>query len=548
MALMQILLALITLPLLVVMTLVNTENIFQNNFSQMYVLIYLAYLVLSTVWLLIYKRLHFKNAIIKQEIFSTIQFIFLICLLFLVGVRLSHYFILGTLWGTGLYFRAYGKIAFVFLVFALSISPLLTFVKNKKVSDILIVMRKIIWILSFLFFLKHGLEYFSMEYLFSIKHTPVLGYRSYIWQNLIIRRDASTWVLAWVLMFVLGITSNKVSIKILSWSVWKKVQSLVYPAFLISSIHVAFASRFDIFYVLLVLWLVAIRTASYMAKKDAPKTWVTTKYICIPCGYIYDEALGDPDGGLEPWTKFDDIPDSWVCPVCGVTKLSFEPYYEVQNAVFGWYIAKIVGYLMLTKDVLELTLKVDTTLTVLPWQYILLYLKDFDGEFTRAYSVVQQVGDTITLWIKVSDTWRGGRELKRLAIGDTLKIKGVYWSFVLRNTLNPKVFVATGTGLSPLYNMISCNTFSTSTTLLWWLATQEDLFYIDKFKAMKNLQLEIYLSKEEVQWYHYGRVNALTYNFPMDTEFYLCGNALMVTEQMKLLKEKWYQHVYVEVF
>ena len=349
-------------------------------------------------------------------------------------------------------------------------------------------------------------------------------------------------------MFVLGITSNKVSIKILSWSVWKKVQSLVYPAFLISSIHVAFASRFDIFYVLLVLWLVAIRTASYMAKKDAPKTWVTTKYICIPCGYIYDEALGDPDGGLEPWTKFDDIPDSWVCPVCGVTKLSFEPYYEVQNAVFGWYIAKIVGYLMLTKDVLELTLKVDTTLTVLPWQYILLYLKDFDGEFTRAYSVVQQVGDTITLWIKVSDTWRGGRELKRLAIGDTLKIKGVYWSFVLRNTLNPKVFVATGTGLSPLYNMISCNTFSTSTTLLWWLATQEDLFYIDKFKAMKNLQLEIYLSKEEVHWYHYGRVNALTYNFPMDTEFYLCGNALMVTEQMKLLKEKWYQHVYVEVF
>ena len=48
------------------------------------------------------------------------------------------------------------------------------------------------------------------------------------------------------------------------------------------------------------------------------------KYECTACGYVYDEDLGDPDGGIEPGTKFDDIPDDWVCPVCGVGKDLFE--------------------------------------------------------------------------------------------------------------------------------------------------------------------------------------------------------------------------------
>ncbi len=52
------------------------------------------------------------------------------------------------------------------------------------------------------------------------------------------------------------------------------------------------------------------------------------KYVCVVCGYIYDEAEGDPDGGLPPGTRFEDIPDDWVCPECGVTKDDFEPLEE----------------------------------------------------------------------------------------------------------------------------------------------------------------------------------------------------------------------------
>lgn len=49
------------------------------------------------------------------------------------------------------------------------------------------------------------------------------------------------------------------------------------------------------------------------------------KYMCEPCGYIYDPAVGDPDGGIAPGTAFEDIPDDWVCPVCGVGKSAFKP-------------------------------------------------------------------------------------------------------------------------------------------------------------------------------------------------------------------------------
>lgn len=49
------------------------------------------------------------------------------------------------------------------------------------------------------------------------------------------------------------------------------------------------------------------------------------KYVCDECGYIYDPAAGDPDGEIEPGTAFADIPDSWVCPECGVGKEDFSP-------------------------------------------------------------------------------------------------------------------------------------------------------------------------------------------------------------------------------
>ena len=48
------------------------------------------------------------------------------------------------------------------------------------------------------------------------------------------------------------------------------------------------------------------------------------KYVCNVCGYEYDPAVGDPDNGIAPGTKFEDLPADWVCPLCSVDKSHFE--------------------------------------------------------------------------------------------------------------------------------------------------------------------------------------------------------------------------------
>ena len=56
------------------------------------------------------------------------------------------------------------------------------------------------------------------------------------------------------------------------------------------------------------------------------KTRDMDKYVCIICGYIYDPAEGDPESGIAPGTAFEDIPEDWTCPACGVGKEHFEKW------------------------------------------------------------------------------------------------------------------------------------------------------------------------------------------------------------------------------
>ena len=47
------------------------------------------------------------------------------------------------------------------------------------------------------------------------------------------------------------------------------------------------------------------------------------KYTCYVCGYEYDPSVGDPDNGIAPGTPFEELPDNWKCPLCGVGKDEF---------------------------------------------------------------------------------------------------------------------------------------------------------------------------------------------------------------------------------
>ena len=49
----------------------------------------------------------------------------------------------------------------------------------------------------------------------------------------------------------------------------------------------------------------------------------TRRWICELCGWVDDPEEGDPDGGIPPGTRFEEIPDDWMCPICGATKSDF---------------------------------------------------------------------------------------------------------------------------------------------------------------------------------------------------------------------------------
>jgi len=67
--------------------------------------------------------------------------------------------------------------------------------------------------------------------------------------------------------------------------------------------------------------------ATYIDEKKESKTKMA-KYECTVCGYIYDPELGDPDGDIKPGTPFEELPDDWVCPVCGAEKSEFKKIEE----------------------------------------------------------------------------------------------------------------------------------------------------------------------------------------------------------------------------
>jgi rubredoxin len=63
---------------------------------------------------------------------------------------------------------------------------------------------------------------------------------------------------------------------------------------------------------------------SFVSKRCKEEEDRMDRYVCSVCGYVYDPAEGDPDNGIEPGTKFEDLPDDWTCPVCGAEKDQFE--------------------------------------------------------------------------------------------------------------------------------------------------------------------------------------------------------------------------------
>ena len=197
--------------------------------------------------------------------------------------------------------------------------------------------------------------------------------------------------------------------------------------------------------------------------------------------------------------------------------------------------SEVIEKKYLTKDVVELHLKVKD-FSAKPWQYVSLQMQDWKGNFYRNYSITHFTQDRIVLTIKILDDGRGGKFLKKLKIWKNLNYIGALWGFVLKENKKPKVFFATGTGLSPAIAMFDAMDDDVEKKLYFWVRDESEVFYEEKFKKYKNFEYKIFLSQQDHPDYHYGRVNQEIENISPESEVYMCGNPKMTDQVIHELK------------
>ncbi len=356
---------------------------------------------------------------------------------------------------------------------------------------------------------------------------------------------------ALVLSVPLTLTSSNWAIKKL-WKNWKRLHRLVYFILIFTVVHVVLIKYSRSFEIGPVIMMVAYFIFKWLEWKwvklykenivDYPK-WQL--WLCVPCGFVYDPEIGDLDGWIEPGTEFADIPDSWRCPVCGVTKSDFIPYTGDDIKPESATVSEI-NYLNPTTA--ELIIVTENDHMSKPGQFVWFYWEDNEWRFQRSYSIVKQIGNQYTFTIKLDPFGRGARVIRWLNSGDKININGVFGNFVLQDSQNPKVFVATGTGLAPIYNMILSMDPSISKKLYFSVATEAELFYVDKLKQIESLDLYIHITREDISGYETGRVDIDAIEVEKDTEWYLCGNPKMVSEAQEKLKNRWFKKVFSEEF
>lgn len=359
---------------------------------------------------------------------------------------------------------------------------------------------------------------------------------------------------ALILTIPLTLTSNIWMMKNMG-KYWKYLHRSVYVIIIFTVVHVILLKLYREFDYGLLAFLIAYFVFKILEWKGITFAWkkeIKTypkwqKWLCVPCGFIYDPTLGDEDSGIIAGTEFVDIPDNWSCPLCGVKKWDFVPCIEWET-ISVWYDAKIVEKTFLNPTTLELVIETLEHLQSKAGQFVTFLWQDVEWEFSRSYSIVEQVGNRLTFTIKLSDMGRGAHLLRDITVGTSIRIRGIFGHFLLQESTYRKVFIATGTGLAPVYHMIRSLGPDIQKSLYFTVATKDELFYVDKLKTISNLDLHIHVSREEVEWYAHGRVDVDTIEAAPETEWYLCGNPKMVFEAKEKLTKKWYEKVYTEEF
>ncbi len=421
--------------------------------------------------------------------------------------------------------------------------PILSRLFGVEIFQTLLPLRKELGILMGVLAIVHGGRFF-------MNYPDIITDKSF-WLSAGFLSYLAFGFFALILTLPLLFTSNDFLMKKMG-KYWKYLHRLVYGILIFTILHVVlikYSYHLEIAPIILMIvyfifkWLEWKWIRFFTPKEQNYPKWQL--WLCVPCGFIYDPEIGDLDSDIEPGTEFSDIPSNWKCPVCGVTKSDFIPYTG-DDIKPEWATVKEVNYLNPTT--VELVIITDKDYQSIPGQFIGFYWEDNEWRFQRSYSIVEQDWRQFVFTIKLDPFGRGARVIKELNSGDKIHINGVFGNFLLQNSENPKIFIATGTGLAPIYNMMSSIDTDVKKVLYFSVATKAELFYVEKLKQINNLDLHIRITREDIVWYESGRIDMDTIQAPENSEWYLCGNPKMIQEAQEKIRNRWFEKVFAEEF
>lgn len=233
------------------------------------------------------------------------------------------------------------------------------------------------------------------------------------------------------------------------------------------------------------------------------------------------------------WKEAEILTAELLCPV-NVIKVK-----KTWSTQISLKKSQVIKKDFLTSDVIELTLQTNNFSTK-PWKYIALQMQDWKGTFYRNYSITHFWEDFITLTIKLLSDGRWGKFLRKLKVWKNISYIWALWNFVLQENNKPKVFFVTGTGISPAIAMLEKLDENIPKKLYFWIRDSSEIFYEEKLKKYKNLEYKIFLSQENTQDYHYGRINQEIESVSKESEVYMCGNPKMTEQVIHELKMQWH--------
>ncbi len=434
----------------------------------------------------------------------------------------------------------------ILLLWILLWIPIFARVFGLRIFQMMMPLRKELGILMGVLACIHALSY-------TITDRLAITHLYFWWQNWFVSYFAFGFF-ALIFTILLTLTSSDWAMRKM-WKYWKLLHKTIYIIILLVVTHVVlikFSRTFEYTPVITLVLYFIFKILEWknitFAKRDTTRIYpVRQKWLCIPCWYIYDPLIWDEDSGIAPGTEFTDIPDSWVCPICGVRKSDFVPYEEWSEEV-RWYNATIIEKNLLNPTTLELIIETDDNHVSIAWQFMSFLWKDNEWEFTRSYTIVHQEWMQYTFTIKLWEFGRAARILRDTSIWATIRIKWIFGHFILHDCEKQKIFIATGTGLAPIYNMLTALSEWSLKSLYFSVATESELFYIDKLRAIPNLDLHIHITREKVEWYETWRVNVDSIEAVPNAEWYLCGNPKMVSETREKLTKRWFTNIYSEEF